>query len=165
MVRRGGFEMSIHVRRRALAESRVGGRDVVKAEEGQAFEVVISNANSSTYMVRLFVDGVEAEPGFIKKLRPEEETSFKGFMVRKQIHEFIFAQTPVDRGATSKAALPEGLGEVRALVYATRRERVESSSSSDDGGHRSEKTIASRALPEEQASWQRLRLFGLLSHA
>ena len=40
---------------------------------------------------------------------------------------------------------------MRALVYATRRERVESSSSSDDGGHRSEKSIASCALPEEQA--------------
>eukprot|EP00966_Prymnesium_polylepis_P289923 6696723-Prymnesium_polylepis.1 len=152
MVRRGGFEMKLSVRHQPLAESRVGGRDVVKADEGQAFEVRISNSNASTYMVRLFVDGVEAETGYVKKLRAEEEIGFRGYMVRKQIHEFLFAQTPVDRRASAGAPLPKELGEVRALVYATRRERVESSSSSDDyGGHRSEKSISSTALPEELA--------------
>ncbi|KAL1527693.1 hypothetical protein AB1Y20_009079 [Prymnesium parvum] len=152
MVRQAGFELRVLVRRTALEEAHLGGRDYIKAEEGSSFEVVVSNSNRSTYMVRLFVDGVEAEPGYVKKLRPDDEVGFAGYLVRRQIHEFTFARAPVDEGASSRAPLPEGLGEVKALVYATRKERVESSSSSEEeGGHRSSRKIGSRALPEEQA--------------
>lgn len=153
MVHVNGFHMNICVRQKTLAEERVDGRIVVRADDGQAFEVVLANSHSSIYMVRLFVDGVEAEPGYVKKLRPDRETRFRGFLVRNQVREFKFAQTPVDTKSNSRISIPEELGQIRALVYATRREQLESSSSSDDdAGHYSSRAIASRALPEAQAS-------------
>jgi len=79
MVRTGGFEMQILVRGLPLAETRIGGCEFVQASDGVAFEVRLVNSNrDATYMVRLFVDGTEAEPGFVKKIR--NETTFRGFV-------------------------------------------------------------------------------------
>jgi hypothetical protein len=89
------------------------------AEAGASFEVVVTNDNKSTYLVRLFVDGEEAEPGYCKKLRPEDETVFRGWICgRKEIHEFLFAKTPVDDAASTQAAASSAssLGEVKVLM-------------------------------------------------
>ena len=111
----------------------------------------------STYLVRLYVDGHEAEPGYVKKLRPEDETRFKGFVCEgRDVHEFLFSRTPVDEGASSSAAsaaaASSGLGEVRAVIFATRRVRVESSDDESDlPPRRSSAALGARALPEKQA--------------
>ena len=155
MVRQGGFAMRLDVNRRPVKEILVQGQPVASAAAGSAFEVVITNSNRAVYLVKLLVDGVEAEPGYLKKLRGEDQAVFRGFVCRRDVHEFLFARTPVDEGAPSSSArAAEGLGEVKALIYATRRIRMESDSGSDsDGrtGHQSYAALEARALPEKQA--------------
>ena len=155
MVREGGFSLAIRVGRSDLRETRVDGHGAVAlATAGSAFEVVLRNDNRSTYCVRLFVDGEEAEPGYIKKLRGEDETSFKGWLCGRDLHEFLFARTPVDDNSAAAAASRRAhIGEVKALIYATRRIRVDSSDddSGDDFPHRSSASIGMQALPEKQA--------------
>ena len=65
-----------------------------------------------TYAVRLcrLVDGKEAEPGYIKKIRPNEDTVFKGWICEgKDVLEFLFARTPIeddDARAASSSSSP-----------------------------------------------------------
>ena len=124
-----------------------------------SFEVCIRNDNRALYAVRLFVDGEEAEPGYFKKLRGDgDSTTFKGFICRREVHEFLFARSPVDerRDADASGSRPAHIGEVKALIYATRRVRiVHSESDSDDDeyhrGHRNLEMLGVRALPEKIA--------------
>ena len=163
MVRQGGFSLAIRVRGRAARERVVDGQEVVLAEAGASFEVAIDNDNRSTYLVRLFVDGQEAEPGYIKKLRSKDDTVFRGWLCRgRDVHEFVFARSPVDEHASSSSST-SSLGEVRAEIFATRRVRVTSSDSdSDDGRHRrSSASLGVQALPEKQA----VKELGLQSRA
>ena len=163
MVRQGGFSLAVRVRGRAVRERVVDGQEVVLAEAGASFEVAIDNDNRSTYLVRLFVDGQEAEPGYIKKLRSKDETVFRGWLCRgRDVHEFVFARSPVDEHAPSSSS-SSPLGEVRAEIFATRRVRVDSSDSdSDDGKHRrSSASLGVQALPEKQA----VKELGLQSRA
>ena len=98
----------------------------------------------------------------VKKLRPEDDTIFKGFVCKREVHEFLFSRTPVDESvAGSSRASPDGLGEVRALIFATRRVRVDSSSSDDDAPSRRSDDLAARALPEKQA----VKEFGVQARA
>ena len=150
MVRSGGFSLSIHMRGRDLDETKIDGHTYMQAEPGSSFAVVVGNNNGATYAVRLFVDGKEAEPGYIKKIRPNEDTVFKGWICEgKDVLEFLFARTPIeddDARAASSSSSPSSLGEVRALIYATRRVRVESSSSeSDDDDRRRDDDCVLRA--------------------
>ena len=163
MVRTGGFSLSIHMRGRDLDETKIDGHTYMQAEPGSSFAVVVGNNNGATYAVRLFVDGKEAEPGYIKKIRPNEDTVFKGWICEgKDVLEFLFARTPIeddDARAASSSSSPSSLGEVRALIYATRRVRVESSSSESDddddrrrdGRRRSSASLGTTALPEKAA--------------
>lgn len=168
MVREGGFSMSLRVNRQTAREQRIAGIGCVAlATAGSAFEVVVSNDNRSTYVVRLFVDGKEAEPGYIKKLRGEDYTIFKGWMVGREIHEFLFAKSAIDQssaghaGGSSSSSAGDAssttqIGEVRALIYATKRVRIESdeSDSCDEDYHRSRRGVDAlgvRALPEKVA--------------
>ena len=80
MVRKNGFELQLMARGRPLVETRIGGEPYVMASDGSSFEVRVLNSNDATYMVRLFVDGVEAEPGYVKKLRADDETVFRGYV-------------------------------------------------------------------------------------
>ena len=118
MVRQGGFSLTIRSSGRAAKEQTVDGQAVTLAEAGASFEVVISNANRSTYLVRLFVDGEEAEPGYVKKLRGEDEATFRGWICEgRDVHEFLFARTPVDEHANQRhSGASSSLGEVRALM-------------------------------------------------
>ena len=34
--------------------------------------------------------------GYLKKVRPGETTRYTGYLCRRDIHEFLFAETPVD---------------------------------------------------------------------
>ena len=162
MVRSGGFSLSIHMRGRDLDETKIDGHTYMQAEPGSSFAVVVGNNNGATYAVRLFVDGKEAEPGYIKKIRPNEDTVFKGWICEgKDVLEFLFARTPIeddDARAASSSSSPSSLGEVRALIYATRRVRVESSSSESDDDdrrrddrRRSSASLGTTALPEKAA--------------
>ena len=165
MVREGGFSLAIRVGRRDVRETRVDGHGMVAlATAGSAFEVVLRNDNRSTYCVRLFVDGEEAEPGYVKKLRGQDETAFKGWLCGRDLHEFLFARTPVDDNQQSAAGSGCGdsaattsrrahIGEVKAFIYATRRVRAESSSddSGDDSARRSSASLGLQALPEKEA--------------
>ena len=167
MVREGGFSMSLRVNRQTAREQRIAGGCVALATAGSAFEVVVSNDNRSTYVVRLFVDGKEAEPGYIKKLRGEDYTIFKGWMVGREIHEFLFAKSAIDQssaghaGGSSSSSAGDAssttqIGEVRALIYATKRVRIESdeSDSCDEDYHRSRRGVDAlgvRALPKKVA--------------
>lgn len=162
MVREGGFSLSLRVNRQYIREQHVpGSGHVALVQSGSAFEVVVSNDNRSTYMVRLFVDGKEAEPGYVKRLHGEDYTVFKGWMVGREIHEFLFAKSKsIDdqsSGSSSTASSSvQQIGEVKALIYATRRVRIESdeSDSSDEDYHRSRRSISALgvcALPEKVA--------------
>ena len=155
MVRQGQFGLEIRVRGRSLREHHVMNQAVAQAEAGAAFEVAVVNDNRATYLVRLFVDGHEAEPGYTKKLRGDDEALFKGYVCEgRDIHEFLFSKTPVDeRADASSSSSASSLGEVRALIYATRRVRLDhTDSESDDGYHRrSSDTLGLQALPEKQA--------------
>ena len=134
-----GFRLELLVDRRPLRTTVSGGKTYALAVPGKAFEVAISHSNSSTYMVRLYVDGVEAEPGYVKKVRPDETTRYSGYLCRRDVHEFLFADTPVDDAAApdSVSTASKRLGTVSAVVYATRRVRVDDSSSDEDYGHHS----------------------------
>ena len=69
--------MTIQVRGGKAHERQFNGYGAVAlATASCAFEVRVRNSNRSTYCVRLFVDGKESEPGYIKKLRGEDETTF-----------------------------------------------------------------------------------------
>ena len=63
-------------------------------------------------------------------MRPGETTRYTGYLCRRDIHEFLFAETPVDEAAppSSSAAAAQRLGCVAVTVFATRRVRVEDSS-------------------------------------
>ena len=67
--------------------------------------------------------------------------------------EFLFAETPVDEAAppSSSAAAAQRLGCVAVTVFATRRVRVDDSSSDDEQGHSSSGAITATHLPEKQA--------------
>ena len=177
----GGFRVTLLVDRRPLRTTEHHGTTYALAAPGRAFEVAISHSNNATYMVRLEVDGVDAEPvraaggrtqaarvrgcregakgpravravraadhltaclltaacsrlrgrthaqGYLKKVRPGETTRYTGYLCRRDIHEFLFAETPVDEAAppSSSAAAAQRLGCVAATVFATRRVRVE----------------------------------------
>ena len=91
--------------------------------------------------------------GYLKKVRPGETTRYTGYLCRRDIHEFLFAETPVDEAAppSSSAAAAQRLGCVAVTVFATRRVRVEDSSSDDEQGHSSSGAITATRLPEKQA--------------
>jgi len=151
-MRTGAFEVSLLVNGKALREETIEGSSYVLATPGDAFEVEVHNRNKADYMVRLFIDGTEAEPGYVKRLRGEGSTIFRGFLCKRDVHEFLFAKTPVDdKAAPSARPAPSELGQVRVLIYATRRVRVDNSSSDEEAGHYSSNTIAVRALPEKAA--------------
>lgn len=155
MVRVGGFSLRLLVDRRPVREWTFGAQQYALAEAGSAFEVRVQNDNRATYLLRLEVDGVEAEPGYLKKLRGEDETVYRGFLdSRRTINEFIFARTPVDEAAapTSRAA-DASIGEVRFAVFATRRVQLDASSSEDESPARGRRgpELGVRALPEKQA--------------
>ena len=86
-------------------------------------------------------------------MRPGETTRYTGYLCRRDIHEFLFAETPVDEAAPprSSAAAAQRLGCVAVTVFATRRVRVEDSSSDDEQGHSSSGAITATRLPEKQA--------------
>ena len=86
-------------------------------------------------------------------MRPGETTRYTGYLCRRDIHEFLFAETPVDEAAppSSSAAAAQRLGCVAVTVFATRRVRVEDSSSDDEQGHSSSGAITATRLPEKQA--------------
>ena len=163
MVREGGFSLSIVSGGSALRERLIDGYgSVALAQAGSAFAVRVRNANRAIYAVRLFVDGREAEPGFIKKLRGEDDTTFHGWLCHgRDVHEFLFAKTPVDDGSGQQHAHAEGgerrsLGEVSALIYATKRVRIDASSEEEDSdddvrARRSSDALVPCALPEKQA--------------
>merc|ERR1719221_1589242 len=96
-------------------------------------------------MVRLIVDGTDAEPGWLKKLRGGSTTRFRGYLCGRDVHEFMFAKTSVDEKASGAASV--GVGEVRVLVFATRQVRADESSSDEEAGHKSSAAIGVRALP------------------
>lgn len=75
MVREGGFAMKIVVDRKYLQEERVRGASYVRASPGNAFHVSVSNDNHSTYLVRLYVDGREVEPGYREPQEPATTTT------------------------------------------------------------------------------------------
>ena len=152
--------MELRVQRQRVVEHEFRGvGSVALATAGSSFEVCIRNDNRALYAVRLFVDGEEAEPGYFKKLRGDgDSTTFKGFICGREIHEFLFARSPVDqrRDADASGSRPAHIGEVKALIYATRRVRiVHSESDSDDDeyhrGHRNLEMLGVRALPEKIA--------------
>ena len=152
--------MELRVQRQRVVEHEVRGvGSVALATAGSSFEVCIRNDNRALYAVRLFVDGEEAEPGYFKKLRGDgDSTTFKGFICGREVHEFLFARSPVDerRDADASGSRPAHIGEVKALIYATRRVRiVHSESDSDDDeyhrGHRNLEMLGVRALPEKIA--------------
>ena len=58
----GGFRVTLLVDRRPLRTTEHHGTTYALAAPGRAFEVAISHSNNATYMVRLEVDGVDAEP-------------------------------------------------------------------------------------------------------
>ena len=91
--------------------------------------------------------------GYLKKVRPGETTRYTGYLCRRDIHEFLFAETPVDEAAppSSSAAAAQRLGCVAVTVFATRRVRVEDSSSDEEQGHSSSGAITATRLPEKQA--------------
>ena len=91
--------------------------------------------------------------GYLKKVRPGETTRYTGYLCRRDIHEFLFAETPVDEAAppSSSAAAAQRLGCVSVTVFATRRVRVDDSSSDDEQGHSSSGAITATHLPEKQA--------------
>ena len=148
--------MSISVNGRRVREHVVEGSAVALATAGSAFEVVVSNDNHATYLVRLCVDGVEADPGYTKKVRGDSSAIFKGWICKRDVHEFLFAKTPVqdDNPQGQAPGVIGSLGSVRAEIYSTRRVRIESSSSSDesDSARRSSAALAMRALPEKMAT-------------
>ena len=76
-------------------------------------------------------------------MRPGETTRYTGYLCRRDIHEFLFAETPVDEAAppSSSAAAAQRLGCVAVTVFATRRVRVDDSSSDDEQGHSSSGAI------------------------
>ena len=180
-----GFRVELLVDRRPLRTTVLNGTTYALAAPGKAFEVAVSHTNNSIYMAQLFVDGVEAEPGYLKKVRPGETTRYTGYLCRsalckggsnhrtpgesqpdacsspagtplrrRDIHEFLFAETPVDEAAApgGTAAAAQRLGCVSVAVYATRRVRVDDSSSDDEYGHRSSSAITATRLPEKQAA-------------
>lgn len=160
MVRQGGFSLRIHVDRRPATEQVINGADVALATVGAAFEVVITNSNRGDYLVRLSVDGVEVDPGYLKRLRGEDEAVFRGYASGRDVHEFLFSKTPV--GESTARPRAEGLGEVTALIFATRRVRLESSSDEDeDVGRASSDALGVRALPEKMA----VKEFGVQARA
>ena len=57
-----GFRVTLLVDRRPLRTTEHHGTTYALAAPGRAFEVAISHSNNATYMVRLEVDGVDAEP-------------------------------------------------------------------------------------------------------
>ena len=57
-----GFRVTLLVDRRPLRTTEQHGTTYALAAPGRAFEVAISHSNNATYMVRLEVDGVDAEP-------------------------------------------------------------------------------------------------------
>mmetsp|Transcript_59158 Transcript_59158/g.135681 ORF Transcript_59158/g.135681 Transcript_59158/m.135681 type:complete len:265 (-) Transcript_59158:184-978(-) len=149
-MRVGAFELKL-VRSNGdpMPERMVENRAHVLAAPGESFEAEVHNHNEATYMVRLVVDGTEAEPGWMKKLRGGSSTRFRGYLCGRDVHEFMFAKTPVDEKASRAAG--EGVGEVRVLIFATRRVRVDESSSDEEAGHKSSAAIGVRALPEKAA--------------
>ena len=91
--------------------------------------------------------------GYLKKVRPGETTRYTGYLCRRDIHEFLFAETPVDEAAppSSSAEAAQRLGCVAVTIFATRRVRVDDSSSDDEQGHSSSGAITATHLPEKQA--------------
>ena len=157
--------MSVLVGSTALPEQAVEGKSFILAPPGQAFEVQLRNRSQADYFVTLFVGGNAAEPGYVKKLRGKDSTLFRGFLCRGSVHEFVFEKTPVDPAATSSATAPSthhSLGEVRAVIYATRRVRVAESSSDEEAGHLNTSHIGVVALPEKAAVKVHARLRFLL---
>jgi len=152
MVRQGGFSLELIVNGRALPEQSPNGEPVALATAGAAFAVKMRNQNQADYLVHLCVDGVEIDPGYLKKLRGNDEAVFRGYVCRRDVHEFLFSKTPVDEEATGRSSAANQLGEVSAAIFATRRVRLESSSSDDGAGFRdSAAAIGARALPEKVA--------------
>ncbi len=149
-MREGGFALEIYVADRAISERNVDGRAVAHAVAGAAFEVVLTNDNHGDYLVRLFVDGFEVDPGYLKRVRGRDTARFRGFVCKRDVHEFLFAKTPIDdtREAASEQTC---IGEVSAVIFATRRVRMEESSDEDDPVRRSSAHIRARALPEKTA--------------
>ena len=90
-------------------------------------------------------------------------TRYTGYLCRRDIHEFLFAETPVDEAAPpgSSAAAAQRLGCVAVTVFATRRVRVDDSSSDDEQGHSSSGAITATRLPEKQA----VKEFGVQARA
>jgi len=129
------------------------GSKVVLATAGAAFEVRLLNDNRADYLVRIFVDGLEVDPGYLKRLRGCGCSSLRGFVCRGAIHEFLFAKTPVDETVSSgSTSSRSSIGEVKATVFATRRVRLDSSSSDDDERNtRSSAGLGVRPLPEKVA--------------
>merc|ERR1719469_1412736 len=64
-----GFHVALLVDRRPLRTTERNGTTYALAAPGRAFEVAVSHANKATYMCRLEVDGIDAEPGYLKKER------------------------------------------------------------------------------------------------
>jgi len=57
-----GFRVALLVDRRPLRTTERHGTTYALAAPGRAFEVAVSHTNNATYMARLEVDGVDAEP-------------------------------------------------------------------------------------------------------
>lgn len=149
-MRVGAFELKLtRSNGDPMPETMVENRAHVLAAPGESFEVEIHNHNQATYMVRLIVDGTDAEPGWLKKLRGGSTTRFRGYLCGRDVHEFMFAKTSVDEKASGAASV--GVGEVRVLVFATRQVRADESSSDEEAGHKSSAAIGVRALPEKAA--------------
>ena len=162
-MREGGFTLEVLVNGRAILEREVNGRPVILATAGAAFEVVLRNENRGDYLVRLSVDGVEVDPGFLKRVRGRDSATFRGFVCHHSVHEFLFAKTPIDEHARGSAAEQKCIGEVSAAIFATRHVRLEESSSDhdDDPARRSSAHISARALPEKAA----VKEFGVQARA
>jgi len=161
-MREGGFTLEVLVCGRAIQEREVNGRPVILATAGAAFEVVLRNENRGDYLVRLSVDGVEVDPGFLKRVRGRDSATFRGFVCHHSVHEFLFAKTPIDELACGSAAEQKCIGEVSAAIFATRHVRLEESSSDDDDpARRSSAHISARALPEKAA----VKEFGVQARA
>lgn len=57
-----GFHVALLVDRRPLRTAERNGMTYALAAPGRAFEVAVSHSNNATYMARLEVDGIDAEP-------------------------------------------------------------------------------------------------------
>ena len=163
LMRLGTFELLLEVGGEPLEEAKgKDGRAYALASPGNPFRVrVLSHGSSAAvYMVRCLVDGTDAEPGYVRRMRADTPACFRGYACGRDLHEFLFAPTPVDDSASSSAA---HLGEVSAVVYATRRVRLDESSSDDDDprSRRSSAAIGARALPEKAA----VKEFGVQARA